>query len=60
MEKAHPKCISKLFISMAIFRKFGRSESGFVLVNLAFGLIYVAGSEVGPAQKRQEGGFWRF
>ena len=22
--------------------------------------VYEAGSEVGPAQKRQEGGFWRF
>ena len=47
-EKAHPKCISKLFISMAIFRKFGRSESGLVLPNLAFGLIYEAGSKLGP------------
>ena len=31
---------------MAIFRKFGRSESGLVLPNLAFGLIYEAKSQV--------------
>ena len=54
MEKAHPKCICKLFISMAISRKFGRSESGFVKANLAFGLIYEAKSQVDQYETRPD------